>query len=404
MICVLLFAIIRYNPAPMDGIKDGTSMARPIHKLNDRAVRSANKSGAIADGGGLYLRVKSSGSKSWSFRWKKGGKKTEKGHVIPNEIGLGPYPAVSLLDARRRAAEFREILASGGDPRSAKAKSTEPTFAECISMFLQAKEGEWSNEKHRQQWRNTLGQYCSSLSDRNVASIGLSDVLAVLQPIWNEKPETASRLRGRIERVLSYAQTRGWRTDSNPAVWRGNLENVLPRPRKLYRGHHKAMAWQEVPEFVAKLEGHQALAARALQLVIFTVCRSGEVLNAEWSEFDLENGIWTIPAERMKARHQHRVPLTDATTELLVPLSDLRLNDWVFPGQKKGRPLSGMSMEMLLRRMKVTDATVHGFRSSFRDWAGDETNHPREVAEECLAHRIGNLAERAYRRSDALEK
>ena len=225
-------------------------MARPIHKLNDRAVRSANKSGAIADGGGLYLRVKTSGSKSWSFRWKKGGKKTAKGHVIPNEIGLGPYPAVSLLDARRRAAEFRELLANGGDPRSAKAKSTEPTFAECVSMFLQAKEGEWSNEKHRQQWRNTLGQYCSSLSDRNVASIGLSDVLAVLQPIWNEKPETASRLRGRIERVLFDLLGDHLAGQLGPNGWSSHCRNANGRLVSCHRislGLRKTQCWRPPP-------------------------------------------------------------------------------------------------------------------------------------------------------------
>lgn len=371
-------------------------MARAFNVLTARTVEAATTAGRLHDGGGLYLRVKPSGARSWSFRWKRNGQL--------NELAIGPYPAVSLAAARSKAAGFRETLAMGGNPRAEREPSTEPTFGECADKFLEAKEGGWSNAKHRQQWRNTLATYCKPIWKRRVAEIELPDVLGVLQPIWTKRPETASRLRGRIEKVLSYAQTHGWRSGGNPAVWRGNLENVLIKPKKLVRGHHAAMAYADVPAFLDRLKGHDALAARALEFLILTASRSSEVLQAQWNEIDLERGVWTLPAKRMKARKEHRVPLTGEVIAILQPLHEARTNEWVFPGQKPNRPLSGMAMEMLLRRMKVTDATVHGFRSSFRDWAGDCTSFPREIAEAALAHKVGDSTEQAYRRSDALDK
>ena len=389
-----------YNPASEGGTKGGTGckfrMARAFNVLTARTVEAVKTVGRLHDGGGLYLRVKASGARSWSFRWKRDGQL--------NEMAIGPYPAVSLAAARSKAAGFREMLANGGNPRVERKPANEPSFRESVEKFLEAKEGGWSNPKHRQQWRNTLATYCKPIWKRKVAEIELADVLSVLQPIWAKLPETASRLRGRIEKVLSYAQTHGWRSGANPAVWRGNLENVLSKPKKLVRGHHAAMAFADIPALMERLKRHEALAARALELLILTGCRSGEVLEARWREIDLEAGIWTLPAERMKARKEHRVPLSEAALAILRPLHEARMNDWVFPGQKPNRPLSGMAMEMLLRRMKVTDATVHGFRSSFRDWAGDCTSFPRELAEISLAHNVGNAVEQAYRRADALEK
>ncbi len=237
-----------------------------------------------------------------------------------------------------------------------------------------------------------------------VSQIQLGTVLGVLQPIWNEKPETASRLRGRIERVLNYAKVKGWREGENPAMWRGNLENVLPKPARLTSGHHPAIPYADIPQFMVRLRDHEALAARALEFLILTVCRSSEVLDARWQEIDLDARLFTIPAHRMKARKEHRVPLIDAAMAILGPLSKVRFSEWVFPGQARNKPLSGMAMEMLLRRMKMKTVTVHGFRSAFRDWAGDETSFAREVAEGCLAHGVGSAVEHAYRRSDALEK
>ena len=371
-------------------------MARQVNKLTDRQVKAESKAGRLGDGGGLFLRTKETGAKSWSFKWKQAGRQ--------NELAVGPYPEISLAKARKQAGEWRSLIAEGGNPKAEKAKTSEPTFAECATMYLEIMEGQWSNAKHRQQWHNTLDQYCKPIAKRMVSEIELVDVLGVLNPIWNKVPETASRLRGRIEKILSFAQTRGWRTSSNPAVWRGNLENVLPKPKKLTRGHHAAMAWEGVPNFIARLATHEALAARALELLIYTACRSGEVLEARWDEFDLEQGLWVIPASRMKARKEHRVPLTQSALDVLKPLYEMRHSQWVFAGQSKGRPLSNMAMQQLLKRMKVTDITPHGFRSSFRDWAGDQTSFPREVCEMCLAHTIGNKAEQAYRRSDALEK
>jgi integrase len=371
-------------------------MVRAIHKLTNIGVKSATKPGRISDGGNLYLRISNTGSKSWSFMWNAG--------KWRREIGIGAYPAVSLVKARAIAAHYREIVAEGSDPTNERNRGNEPTFAETVEKFLAVMDGQWSNPKHRAQWRMTLTAYCTPIEEKLVSQIGLPEVLGVLQPIWNEKAETASRLRGRIERVLNFAKVKGWREGENPAMWRGNLENVLPKPRKLVRGHHAAMAYQEVPQFMARLKEHQAMAARALEYLILTASRSGEVLGARWSEFDMDTKIWSIPARRMKARKEHRVPLTDAAMEILTPLAEIHASDWVFPGHKHGQPLSGTAIQMLLRRMKVTGATPHGFRSAFRDWVGDETTFPREIAEGCLAHNVGNAVEQAYRRSDAITK
>ncbi len=340
-------------------------MVRAIHKLTNIAVKSATNAGRISDGGNLYLRTSNTGSKSWSFMWNAGKRR--------REIGIGAYPAVSLGKARVIAARYREITAEGGDPKNERDLGNEPTFAEAVEKFLAVMDGQWSNAKHRAQWHMTLTAYCTPIEERLVSQIGLPEVLSVLQPIWNEKAETASRLRGRIERVLNFAKVKGWREGENPAMWRGNLENVLPKPRKLIRGHHAAMPYQEVPSFMTRLKEHQAMAARALEFLILTASRSGEVLGACWSEIDMVTSIWTIPAHRMKARKEHRVPLTNTATSILAPLYQVRVSDQVFSGQIHDKPLSGMAIQMLLRRMKITGATPHGFRSSFRDWVGDET-------------------------------
>ena len=250
----------------------------------------------------------------------------------------------------------------------------------------------------------TLTEYCVAIQSRKVSTIGTDDVLKVLNPIWTKKAETASRLRGRIERVLDFAKARGWRTGENPALWRGHLKNVLPVRQKLTRGHHAAMPYNQVPAFLEDLRGHQAMAARALEFLILTAARSGEVYEAKWVEIDLEAAVWTVPANRMKAGREHRVPLTDAALAILKPLNEAKQSDYIFPGYKSGRPLSIMAMTMLMRRMKLGHLTVHGFRSAFRDWAGDATAFPRELAEAALAHVVGDMTERAYRRSDALEK
>jgi integrase len=381
-------------------------MARTINNLTDVKAKSALPAGRHADGGGLYLSVSANGAKSWVFMWSRM-EPNDKGMVRQKrvEMGLGSYPDLSLGKARETARNCRTAIAEGRDPLSEKRREAEPTFAECADQFLNSMEKAWRNEKHRAQWRMTLGvAYCAWLQNKRVSTIGTDDVLKVLTPVWHDKPETASRLRGRIERVLEFAKAKGWRTGDNPALWRGHLRGVLPARSAETKTHHAAMAYNALPAFLERLASHEALAARALELLILTASRSGEVLNAQWPEFDLANGVWTIPASRMKAKRIHRVALSKAALDLLNPLHECRTGDYVFVGQAAGKPLSGAAMEMLLRRMKIENATPHGFRSSFRDWVSEETNFPREIAEAALAHVVGDATERAYRRGDALEK
>jgi integrase len=261
----------------------------------------------------------------------------------------------------------------------------------------------WRNAKHRSQWTMTLTVYCGPLRSKPVAEVGIEDVLTVLQPLWTAKPETASRLRGRIERVLDFARARGQRSGENPARWRGHLDALLPKRAKLTRGHHKAMPFDDVPAFMSSLRERDGVAPLALEFAILTAARSGEVLGARWDEINLDAGLWTVPAARMKGSRAHRVPLSERAVEILRQMEQARISEFVFPGLKHNRPLSGMALEMVLRRMKV-DVTVHGFRSAFRDWAGERTTFPREIAEAALAHLVGDAVERAYRRGDALEK
>jgi integrase len=350
----------------------------------------------LGDGAGLYLHVKTSGAKSWAFIWKEAGKR--------REMGLGAYPAIRLARARLLAADAREAIAEGRDPIAEKRKEEEPTFGEACDRFLASNEGAWRNEKHKAQWRMTLGVYAKPMRSKKVSEVETDDVLAVLTPLWQSRPETASRLRGRIERVLDFAKAKGWREGENPARWRGHLKAILPARQKLTRGHHAAMPYKAVPGFVAQLMSRDAMAARGLAFLILTAARSGEVLGARWDEFDLEAGVWSVPASRMKAGREHRVPLSKPALAIISALSETRTSDFVFSGQKPGRPLSGMAFEMLMRRMAAGAYTAHGFRSAFRDWAGDETSFPREVAEQALAHHVGDATERAYRRGDALER
>lgn len=319
-------------------------------------------------------------------------------------MGFGAYPDISLAIARDMADEFRRQVAIGLDPIQERRKEAEPTFGECADKYISTIGSEFRNQKHLDQWKMTLKVYCEKIRKKKVSKVSTDDVLHVLTPIWETKRETASRLRGRIERVLDYAKVKGWRTGENPALWRGHLKGALPSEKKaLTRSHHDAMPYADLPDFLPRVRAAEAMAARALEFLILTASRSGEVLGAKWDEIDLDSAVWTVPAERMTAGKEHRVPLTTHALTILQALSDTRINDYVFPGQKKDRPLSNMSMEMLLRRLKI-DVTVHGFRSSFRDWAGDRTTFPRELAEAALAHKIGDAVEQAYRRSDALAK
>ncbi len=372
-------------------------MARPNFKrLSSRTVDTA-KPGKHADGGGLYLIVADSGSRKWVFRFTRDGK--------AREMGLGAASGGTLADARQKAVEAQRLIADGKDPLSERAKHNEtPAFEKMAEDVIASLEQGFRNEKHRKQWRSTLQTYAGSLMPMKIDAIETDDVLKVLRPIWAAKPETASRVRGRIEKILDAGKARGYRRAENPARWRGHLDHLLPKQAKLSRGHHAAMPYVDVPAFLEALRQRDAIAALALEFCILTAARTGEVLGARWEEIDMTGHVWTVPGAHMKAGREHRVPLSGRALAIIGIMAAARIGDFIFPGQKKGKPLSGMAMEMMLRRMKVENATVHGFRSSFRDWAGNETNFPRELAEQALAHVIGDKAEQAYRRGDALER
>ena len=369
-------------------------------------------SGRHADGGGLQLLVKESGARSWVYRFMLRGKS--------RDVGLGPAVgsgSVSLADARDLAAALRLKVKAGVDPLAERLEAASATLAAAqaskvagitfravAEAHIAAHSDGWRNAKHRQQWSSTLTTYAyPAIGDLPVADIGTAHVLSILEPIWKAKPETAGRLRGRIEAILDAAKARGYREGENPARWRGHVAQILPARTRLSRGHHKAMPYGEVAAFVAKLRQREAMAALALEFAILTAVRTGEAIGATWGEVDLAKVIWTVPADRTKTGREHRVPLSPRAIEILEGLKPLGSHDsaFLFTGNK-GK-LSSMAMAMLLRRMDV-DVTVHGFRSTFRDWSAECTGYAHEVCEMALAHVIGNKAEAAYRRGDLFDK
>jgi integrase len=381
-------------------------MARKIERLTALSVSKAKKRGYLADGGGLYLQVSLSGAKSWVFRYR------DNGHL--REMGLGPVHTVSLAKARERARDCRGLRLNDVDPiaeRQAgrlKAKldaSRAMTFKQCAEVYIAAHQASWKNKKHAAQWPSTLATYAYPIfGGLPVQSIDVGLVTKALEPIWNTKTETASRLRGRIETVLDWATARGYRQGDNPARWRGHLDKLLPGRAKVQKvEHHAALPYAEIGAFMSDLRDQGGTAALALEFLILTAARTGEVIGAQWAEIDLGAGVWTVPAERMKAGKEHRVPLSKPALAALarLPRSDGTVH--VFPGGKAGKPLSNMAMLKLLARMD-RDLTVHGFRSTFRDWAAERTNFPREVAEQALAHSLTDKVEAAYRRGDLFEK
>ena len=391
-------------------------MPRKAAGLTALKVRTAAP-GRYGDGIGLYLLVRSPEARFWLFRYTRGGKM--------REMGLGPAfgpSAVSLAAARTKARKLHDTVREGRDPladrdleaaaakaATQQAQARAKTFRDVTSLYLAAHEVGWRNEKHRWQWRQTLEAYAfPHMGDLPVADVTTAHVMAALEPIWHGKRETAGRLRGRIESILDYARAREWRTGENPARWRGHIANMLPTLGKAQRVQHlAALPWAEIGAFMAKLREQSGMAGRALEFAILTAGRSGEILGARWPEIDLSAAVWTVPAERMKAGREHRVPLCDpalAILRALLPLRDAERGDWVFPGPKASKPLSNMSMLMLLRRMGRGDLTAHGFRSSFRDWVAERTTYSREVAEAALAHTLGDTVEAAYRRGDLMEK
>ena len=372
-------------------------MARQQQRLSALQVTKLTKPGLYGDGGGLTLQITPTGAKSWLFRYMIAGK--------PFGMGLGPTHTVSLAEARQKALDARKLFIEGINPLTAKkqsqiaaalASARMMTFDQCAEAYILAHKASWKNAKHADQWTNTLNTYASPVFGRlPVAEIDTGLVVKCLSPIWESKTETASRLRGRIESVLGWATTSGYRTGENPARWKGHLENLLATISKSSRTkNHPSLPWQSIGAFMAALRAREGVSARAVEFAILTACRSGEVRGARWAEFDITGKVWTIPAERMKAKREHQVPLSDAALALLASMPKDSDDDVVFAGTK-GQPLSDMSLTALLRRMNGdakpvwADAngdgvTVHGFRSSFRMWAAETTNYPREVAEHAL--------------------
>jgi integrase len=382
----------------------GPDKKRGERLLTAKGVAVAGQ-GRHADGGGLYLDV-DGGRKRWLWRYRLGAKR--------REMGLGPAGAngVGLAEARAERDRWRAVLRTGADPIEARIRTQSeaagaaiPTFGEAADAFVDAKAPGWRNEKHIAQWRMTLKEYAKPLRPKRVDQVATADILAVLKPLWQTKPETASRVRGRIEMVLDAERAHGHIEEgrANPARWRGHLDKLLPKRTQLSRGHHAAMAFKDVPAFVARLRSRETVGARAFEFMILTAARTGEAIGATWAEIDLEDRLWAIPPARMKASREHRVPLSDRAIAILEEMKAVRRGDFVFPGARPKRPLSNMVFDQILKRADL-DVTAHGFRSSFRDWAGDATSFPSEIAEAALAHVVGDKTERAYRRGDALAR
>jgi integrase len=387
-------------------------MRREGNKLTAAAVRAASKPGLYGDGHGLYLQVSAFDTKAWVFRYMIDGR--------PRKMGLGPLHTISLAEARKRAAEARLRAHDGIDPiddkRARRAQgrleaAKAITFGECADKYVEAHRAGWKNAKHADQWSATFKETkrgsltfppaTDAINGLPVSAIDTGLVLKVLEPIWAKTPESARRIRGRIEAVLDWAKVRGYRDGENPARWRGHLDKTLAK-RSRVRAHHDAIAYAELPAFMAELRGKDGASARALEFTILTAARTGEVIGTKWSEIDNSSRIWTIPAARMKSGREHRVPLSDRALEIIG--EQPRDGEFVFAGRKAGTSLSNMSMLELMRDMRGKGATVHGFRSTFRDWAAEQTSYPNEMCEIALAHVVSDKTEAAYRRGDMMEK
>jgi integrase len=378
-----------------------------LSKLSAAKVEKTKRAGMYGDGGGLWLQVRAPHVKSWIFRYTVAGR--------ARAMGLGPVGTVSLADARRRAAEARALLLDGKDPiaerdgQRAKGKlaaANSITFSECAAAYIQQHRAGWRSAKHGEQWTNTLAAYAEPVFGAlPVGSIDTALVMRVVQPMWTTKPVTAVRLRGRIEKILDWAKVQGYREGENPARWRGHLEALLPKKAKVAPvEHHAALPYRQIGDFMAELRKQDTTAASALDFAILTAARTGEVIGARWGEIDLDEALWTIPAQRAKTHKEHRVPLAPAAITVLVKCRERAEGDFVFPGKVPSTSLSGGAMRALLERMSRSDITPHGFRSAFRDWAAEQTAFPREVAEMALGHAVGNQVEAAYRRGDLREK
>lgn len=383
-------------------------MARMVERLSAIEVRSAAEPGMLADGKGLYLRIGPTGAKSWIFRYRHDGRR--------HDLGLGPFPDISLADARERAYRQRRLRLDGQDPLAVRRTGRDQarleaakamTFRQCAEKYIAAHQAGWRNAKHGAQWGSTLGTYVyPTFGDLPVQAVDVGLVMKAVEPMWAAKPETASRVRGRIESILDWARARGYRDGKNPARWKGHLDQILAAPSKAKRAvrvarskgeHHAVLPYAEVGAFVSSLRAQNGMAARALEFAILTAARTGEVIGAKWAEIDFKGAVWTIPGGRMKAGKKHRVPLSAPALAILEALPRGEASDRVFP-------LSNMALLMTLRRMGRGDLTTHGFRSTFRDWSAERTSFPAEVAEMALAHAVGDKVEAAYRRDDLFDK
>ena len=397
-------------------------MGRLIGKLKALTVARVKKPGMYGDGGGLYLQVTSSGARSWIFRyWTE--ERDATGQIVRDEMGkvrgrsremgLGSFNVVNLEHARELAGEYRKLRRQGVDPiemrRKAKTEAAlsaakSITFAKCAQDYIKSHRAGWRSAKNLQQWENTLATYAEPIIGAlPVQAVDTALMCKVLEPIWTTKPETASRVRRRIESILDWAKVRGYREGENPARWRGHLDKLLPARSKVRKvKHHAALPYAEMPAFMAELHKREDTSARALEFAILTAARSGEVLAARWEEFDLAGAVWAVPAEHMKTGKEHRVPLAPRTVKIVKDM--VRSSEFVFPRDKSGKPLSERALWKKLRHMKVENASAHGFRSTFRDWAAERTNYPNHVVEMALAHAIGDSVEAAYRRGDLFDK
>lgn len=383
-------------------------MAKGIARLRAVDIKNAKGPSKLCDGGGLWLFVTESGSKNWVFRYRL--------HGRDREMGLGPAHDVGLAEARDRAKECRNLKRTGIDPirhrdeqqlQARLEAARNVSFNDCVDAYIKAHGQGWKNEKHAAQWRNTLDTYAGPIFGKlPVQEVDTGLVLKALEAIWYEKAETASRVRQRIEAVLDWAAVRGYRQGDNPARWKGHLDKLLPKPTRVKKvQHHPALPYSELGEFMAELRGMEGTPARTLEFTILTAARTNEVLMAQWDEIDLEGKVWTVPAERMKSKRDHRVPLSEPAVRLLKALEKTKTSDYVFPGRLHQRPQSNMTMLKLLQQhMGRTGITVHGFRSTFRDWCAEQTNFPRELAEAALAHVLSDKTEAAYQRGDLFEK
>ncbi len=376
-------------------------MARSINKLSARAIQAISTPGRYGDGDRLFFVLQKDGSRGWYLLYTIHGKR--------REMSLGPYPLISLAEARLRAGQARRQILDGIDPLKDRDKAKRESVSATFGVFADAYIDEvvappLRSAKHLHQWRQTLGDdYCKALRAMPISAIGVEDVLAILRPIWAEKPETASRIRGRLRRVLGAAAAQGLRPHDNPAQWRGLLEHHLPARQKLTRGHHAALPYEDAPAFFAGVRARNSVSARACEFMLLTVPRAGEATGALWSEIDEKAKLWVLPPERTKMNREHRIPLSPRALEVLEAVKPWRVGDYVFPGAREGRPITREALEKVATSL-APGITLHGFRSTFRDWAGDQTDFPRELAEAALAHVSGSEIERAYRRSDALER